>query len=187
MQLASIYLYLRSSADFFAMAGIDPLPDGNHNFFCCNLSNHNPSPTSVQNRVFAVKFGQASSCITKVGLADAARYDQEGNEAENLVFPYKITLKPTGNVQFPTEKPPSLDDFQRQFKDLITPGMAIYDFHAHVSPDDTSGLKLGQIVIPEKCVDKSKFADERLFFQHHRIEEDIALKPEWESKYKEVC
>ena len=37
------------------------------------------------------------------------------------------------------------------------------------------------------CVDKSKFADERLFFQHHRIEEDIALKPEWKEKYEEVC
>ena len=169
------------------MAGIDPLPDGNHNFFCCNLTNHNPSPQSPQNRVFAIKFAQASSCITKVGLSDAARYDQDGNEASDLVFPYKITLKPTGKVQFSEAKPPTLEDFQRQFKDLITPGMAIYDFHAHRNPDDLVGLKLGQVVIPERCVDKSKFADERLFFQHHRIEEDIALKPDWKEKYEEVC
>ena len=33
MQLATIYLYIRSSAEFISMAGIDPLPDGNHNFF----------------------------------------------------------------------------------------------------------------------------------------------------------
>ena len=181
------FFICRSSADFFAMAGIDPLPNGNHNFFCCNLSNHNPSPTSPQNRIFAIKFGQASSCITKVGLADAARYDQDGNEATTLVFPYKITLKPTGNVQFSETKPPNLEAFQRQFKDKITPGMAIYDFLAHVDPNDVNGRRLGQMVIPERCVDKSKFGDERLFYQHHKIEEDIALKPEWESKYREVC
>jgi len=43
------------------------------------------------------------------------------------------------------------------------------------------------MVIPNRCVDKSKFADGRLWFQHHRIEEDIALKPEWKDKYEEVC
>ena len=169
------------------MAGIDPLPNDNHNFFCCDLSNHNPSPTSVQSQVFTLKFGQASSCITKVGLSDAARYDQDGNEATDLVFPYKITLKPTGNVQFTVEKPPTLEAFQRQFKDKITPGMAIYDFYAHSSPYDVNGQKLGQIVVTEKCVDKSKFGDERLFFQHQKIEEDIALKPEWETEYRKVC
>ena len=84
-------------------------------------------------------------------------------------------------------KIPTLEDFQRQFKDLITPGMAIYDFHAHTDPNDVNGVKLGEMVIPNRCVDKSKFADERLWFQHHRIEEDIALKPEWKDKYEEVC
>ena len=42
--------------------------------------------------------------------------------------------------------------------------MAIYDFYMHSSPYDINGQKLGQIVATEKCVDKSKFGDERLFF-----------------------
>ena len=151
------------------------------------MSNHVPSPVSPQNRIDKLKFQQASTCITKVGLSDAAGYDQDGNEATNLVFPYTITIKPTGNVQFPEEKPPSLEAFQCQFKKKITAGIAIYDFHAHTNPSDVNGQKLGQLVIPEQCVDKSKFGDERLFFQHQKVEDDIDLKPEWETAYREVC
>ena len=63
--------------------------------------------------------------------------------------------------------------------------MAIYDFYAHSGPTDVNGHRLGELRILEQCIDKSKFGDERLFFQHHKIEEDIALKPQWETAYRE--
>merc|ERR1712020_408212 len=51
----------------------------------------------------ANKFCQAQDCVTKVGLSDVCRYDQEGNEVQDIVFPYKVTFMPTGAVNFREE------------------------------------------------------------------------------------
>ena len=107
------------------------------------------------------------------------RYDQEGNEEESLVFPFQITLFPTGDVQFRTKKS-SLEEFSKQWN-TIPKGSAIYSFIAHSSPEDTAGKELGKIVV-DGCT-TSKFGDERLFFRHQRIEEDIKLRPQWKNAY----
>ena len=111
------------------------------------------------------------------------RYDQAGNE-EEPVFPYKIALKPTGEVNF-KETASSLEDFSKQWAD-IPKGAAPYTFVAYANPNDQTGQELGRVVVEEGCT-ASKFGDEKLFFQHQRIEEDMLLRPEWKSAYLEVC
>ena len=78
----------------------------------------------------------------------------------------------------------SLQEFSKQWND-IPKGTAIYTLKAHADPYDTQGTILGKIVV-DGCT-TSKFGDERLFFQHQRIEEDIALKPDWKVAYMKDC
>ena len=68
-----------------------PLPNNNHDFFSVSLSNHIPEeiPT-LQKIIVAPKFCQAQSCLTKVGLSNICTYDQDGNRAENVKFPFKV-------------------------------------------------------------------------------------------------
>ena len=64
----------QSSANFVALNDLNPMPDNQYNFFAVPLHNHIPSPSTPSTIVLSKKFLQASSCITKVGLSDAARY-----------------------------------------------------------------------------------------------------------------
>ena len=66
---------------------------GNHNFFAVPISNHIPKDNGVPllaSVAIGLKFSQAQSNPTKVGLSDAATYDQDGNRVDNVVFPFKV-------------------------------------------------------------------------------------------------
>ena len=80
----------RSSANFVILNQLAPIADKNYNFFAVPMSNHISDDTPAFLIPVAIKFCQAQSCITKVGLSDACRYDQDGNEAETVAFPYKV-------------------------------------------------------------------------------------------------
>ena len=97
----------------------------------------------------------------------------------------KIALKPTGAVSFREEESPILD-FMQQFVDNIPAGTEIYRFIAHANPDDAEGTELAKMAVVDGCF-PSKYGDEKLFFRHMDIEEDIALRPEWESAYRANC
>ena len=161
-------------------------PGESYNMFEYTLSNHIPEASIVPlaNRFTTRKFQQASKCAAKVGLSDIARYDQTGNE-EKPVFPFKITLKPTGAVNFREDETPILE-FMQQYVDKIQSGTELYSFIAHANPDDIEGRELAKLTVLDGCF-PSKYGDEKLFFQHQRVEEDIALRPEWEPAYMSAC
>ena len=108
------------------------------------------------------------------------RYDQDGNE-ETPIFPFKLTLKPTGKVNFRVEPSPNLDLLQ-QFIDEIPNGTELYSFIAHADPKDFGGTELAKLVIVDGCY-PSRYGDERLFFKHQRVEEDMELRPDWKKDY----
>ena len=95
-----------------------------------------------------------------------------------------VTLLPTGEVNF-KDTASSLEEFSQQWAE-IPHGAAPYTLVAHANPDDTVGKELGYVVVDEGC-SVSQFGDGKLFFQHQRIEEDIELRPEWESAYMTEC
>ena len=82
----------RSSANFVILNQLGPMVDNNYNFFAVPMSNHIPEDAPAFLIPVALKFCQAQSCPTKVGLSDVCKYDQEGNEAENVVFPFKVNM-----------------------------------------------------------------------------------------------
>ena len=78
-----------------------------------------------------------------------------------------------------------MEEFSQQWNE-VPHGAALYTFVAYANPDDGVGQELGQLVVDEGC-STSKYGDAKLFFQHQRVEEDIALRPEWESAYMTEC
>ena len=116
------------------------------------------------------------------------RYDQDGNEETNLKVPFKISFVPTGKVHFKEEAASEdvIKNFYQQFLDLIDDGTELYSVVAHASPEDEAGTELGKLVTAGKC-HLSQYGDEKLFFQHQRIEEDIKEHPEWEQAYMDGC
>ena len=108
------------------------------------------------------------------------RYDQDGNE-EYPIFPFKVALKPTGKINFSNVKLPD-DCYLRQFTENIQNGTELYSFIAYADPQDVIGTELATMVIVDKCY-PGKYGDEKLFFRHQRVEEDIELKPEWKNDY----
>lgn len=80
----------KSSGNFVILNQLGPIADNNYNFFSVPLYNQISEETPIFLIPVAIKFCQAQDCPTKVGLSDICRYDQEGNEAENIVFPYKV-------------------------------------------------------------------------------------------------
>ena len=92
-----------------------------------------------------------------------------------------MTLKPTGEVMF-QEAPLSNKDFLKQFVDKIPDGSHIYSLIAYKDPMDIEGTELGKVMNVGKCY-ISQYGDEKLFFRHQRVEEDMQLRPEWVNDY----
>jgi len=171
----------RTSANFVMINSFDPMPNGNHNFFSVPISNQ-LSETIYNPAV--IKFCQATDCPEKLGISDLCKYDQDGNEADPLVFPYRLWLEPA-DVSFPEEQPADGEAFVRLFDDIDV-GTALYTLKANANPEDEEGLVLGQFITTDKCV-SSHFGDTRLYFRHQRIAEDKELRPEWAEAYDSGC
>ena len=78
-----------------------------------------------------------------------------------------------------------MEEFKAQF-DAIPVGTTIYTLKAYLSPDDSEGMVLGNVVTTDNCV-SSLYGDTKMFFKHQYIEDDIALKPEWTDAYFDKC
>jgi len=174
----------KHSADFVVLNQLGPIVDENHNFFAVPLFNHISEHAPAALIPVNVKFCQAQSCPTKVGLSDASTYDQDGNIAEDVIFPFKVSFVPTGDIKF-REEYSDLAPFMKQFTDLPV-GTILYQLRGHLSPDDKEGVLLGDVITTDACV-TSHYGDTKLFFKHQYINEDKDLKPEWADAYDFEC
>ena len=63
----------------------------NFNFFAYSLSNHvSGCKKQIAKAIVRMKLGEEVGCFTKLGLSDASTYDQDGQMAENIQFPFKV-------------------------------------------------------------------------------------------------
>ena len=131
-----------------------------------------------------MKFCQTGRCLLRVGISTLAKHDQEGQKEPNPNFPFEIHLEPA-NVTFDSKRPSDLNTFMNRFV-AIPVGSIIYKLRAFSSPQDTEGTILGDVVTTGPFT-TSKFGDQKLFFRHNNIDEDVALRPEWEAEYRKNC
>ena len=160
----------------------------NYDFFNLALSNHvvsttlSTSPLITPGVLFKVCY--PGTCITKLGLSNACTYDQEGNVSTKVTFPFKVVFTPS-KVHLSQTKPETLQKFLDRFAEIPT-NSTLYTIKGYESPSDEKGVDLGEMINTGKCL-TSYFGDRKLNFYHQRIEEDIALKPEWEKDLQTNC
>ena len=174
-----------TSGDVVMLNGLNPQP--NYNFFGVTMSNHaaRGKLKDPRTNLLAKRFCQVGTCNTKVGISNLCTFDQNGIEQYPVNVPFKISLEPTGKIVFDKREPKSMEEFMAQFS-AIPVGSRLYNLKAHLHPEDKRGITLGALVNTDQCV-TSLYGDEKLFFRHQYIEDDIKVHPEWTDAYHKDC
>jgi len=169
----------RPSGNLFAMFTLTGQPS--FNFFKHDLTNHPPeigdwAPLPL--RLLGTKFRTASAWPTMIGLNDWARYDQNGNNEPNPIFPYRLVFHPTTKLHnfLP-------DTYRGAFTDGVVQAVGAQaggDLY-YVYAQDAPGSQLKKIgtISALSAPTTSMFGDKTLFFQHTQMEGDFRLRPEW--------
>lgn len=148
------------------------------NFFKNNFTNHIPGLKSLALAPLGVKFATATKNIQQVGLSNMALYDESGKKEDKPVFPFSLNFVPTQDMNFP-------DDYvapvHEQLKNVPV-GLTLYKVYAMDKPAELGGkeTQIANIVLSSELM-TSTWADKSLFFRHQNVQDDVSLKPEWDS------
>jgi hypothetical protein len=168
------------------------------NFFKHNMSNHHhdrQGNVTEQIEELSRHFETSSQCFSQVGLSNMAHWSQDGNEAGNVSFPFKLFFVPTQEAQLP-DVPRSWSEIANEIR-AFPIGMPLFTVYGCGRPGKSEflptdggieqacaeAIKLGPIRITSECV-PSAFGDEALYIGHQRIEDDWQLRPEWLDQYE---
>ena len=166
------------SANFVCMYSVDG--QDSLNFFANDFVNHIPDPHSLSLKPLEARFATQTDWIQTVGLSEMASFTQDGQAEASAVFPFSLRFKPGGAYSFPDSKDPNFNDFRDQLAS-IAPETILYEVYAMDKPTELGGTesKIAQIVTKSEMT-TSNFGDEHLYFRHERMDDDLALRPEWE-------
>jgi hypothetical protein len=128
------------SANLVSMYKVDGQPN-DWNFFSNSFQTTIPDTDDSGVKMLARKFSSATDWVQSVGLSDFAAYDQEGKEASNTVFPFKLRFQPTDTVNkmFPTELPGDDGEVYMSQLKSIPADTTLYDVYALDGPTQTGG------------------------------------------------
>jgi len=178
------------SANIFALGTL--LGQTSYNFFLHDSSNHLPdipSDSAFAFKMIRDKFSQASNFPMMLGASHLSAYDQHGNKVSgNVNFPYRLIFHPVTSYHsaYPDTYPGV--SYNDQLSATVKPG-PIYEIYAINDPVDDSNLtaavQIATLSMTTTLTD-SDFGDKHLFLQHPRLEDDLALKPQWVATVKEI-
>jgi hypothetical protein len=180
------------SGDFVAMHGV--LTGQPFNFFANNISNK-VAPASGALMVLASIFERATICSSQVGISDLTKYSQAGRSVAEPKFPYKLFFVPAAGTQA-SNSPKTVDQLMDEFASFPV-GMRLFSVYACDTPtgDETahpttlencgSPQLLGEINLAGRC-SASDYGDREFHIRHQRIEEDWALRPDFNTG-REAC
>merc|ERR1711936_104425 len=164
----------KDSANLVAMYSVNG--QESWNFFKNDFTNHigTAGPELVP---LAVKFSTATTNIHQVGLSDFARFGETGSEVVDPQFPFMLRFHPTGDIAFS-------DQYVRPFtEDLksIPQGSTLYEVWALDQPVELGGTEkhIADLVLVSEMT-TSLWGDKHLYFRHQFMDEDVAIRPEWE-------
>lgn len=166
------------SANFVCMFGVDGQPS--LNWFQNNFSNHISDPKSILLKPLEARFATVTDWIQTVGLSEMASMRQDGTAESPPVFPWKLRFEPTGEFMFPEDAPNGVAvDFREQLA-TIPAGSTLYNVFAMDAPTELDGteLQIAKIVTASQPT-SSNWGDEHLYIRHERMDDDLALRPDW--------
>jgi len=125
-------------------------------------------------------FAKASAWPVMIGLSDLARYDEFGTNYTSPVFPFRLVFHPTTALhnQFPDD--PSTQPFQQVLQDGLQQPADLYYVYAVLNPNDTPDqfVQVATITTVSPAT-TSNFGDKLMFFEHVRMENDLAYRSDW--------
>lgn len=162
----------RKSANFVSMWTLDGQPCEERNFFQHDWSNHVDLTDNFGLKLISQKFWQASRCPIKVGLSDMAS-DADDVPAARGSFPFQLVFKPVISSDC------DCTNYDSCLMNLanIPVGTKMFDVEALAYPD-AAAQRIGEITLTS-ALQRSRWGDEVLFFQHQRMEDDFAIHSEW--------
>jgi len=119
-------------------------------------------------------FAEASDHVGGTSLMEFSKFDEFGNEEKDFHWPFQLVVEPYDVYGW-------TDEFQNDFTDqlsIIPPNTVMFKIFAFDSPPELGGeeLHIGWVV-SRSIQTTSGWGDIMLFFQHHRMEDDIKLRP----------
>jgi len=166
-----------SSANLVAMYAL--FGQASYNPFAHDFTNHVPSlgPNGdIALKLLSKKFETASPYPTMVGLKHCAQFDQDGNEASDPSFPYRLVFHPSTELHnmFDDNDNSSLIDKLA----TIDANVLLYEVYAVAAPPFGTPTKIGELSTTDKWT-SSAFGDRGLFFEHERVDDDFEYVPDW--------
>ena len=168
----------RGSANQFGMVSFEGT--SSWNFFANPFATHLPNHEGECGPKTIAKYNaMATPFIYQNGSYDMGLYDQDGNQEAVPNFPYYMEFVPTAGV-------PETDGNSRFFEqlngDAIPANTTLFEVWGLDEPSTSGGswraasmFKIGEIVTTTAFT-QSLWGDERLFFKHSRLSDDIAVR-----------
>ena len=162
-----------SSGNILAAFAFDGQPS--FNYFKNRLTTLLDEPRNECNRAtIARKIAEATDYIGVNSVMEMSLYDEYGKEEEYPNWPLFIDFEPY-DVYGWTDA--YQNDFTAQLA-LIPERTVLFKVWGYDSTDYEYEVFMGWLVTDSELT-TSLWADQKLFFQHHRFEEDIYARPEW--------
>merc|ERR1711934_1316961 len=121
----------------------------------------------------------ATDWIQTVGLSEMASWDQDGNAEASPLFPWMLHLVPSGEYEFASTVAEGYTDFRDDLMS-ITEGSTLWNVYAWDNPEELGGTEqlIAKIVTTSETT-TSYWGDEHMYFRHERMDDDLAIRPEW--------
>ena len=161
------------SANALANFGTDP---GlfSYNFFDGDLVSNINAERPAKLLILSHKLKEATDFTRTVGHFDFAKFEQDGTEVDEPQFPFQLRYEPTGDINFPADTY-DITLFEQFSK--IEAESVLYKVFAMDKPNGTE-KHIANVVLEGQLV-TSKWADEKMFFRHGRMDDDLRYHPEW--------
>lgn len=104
---------------------------------------------------------------------------QSGQSESSPVFPWKLRFVANHNNDTIASKAAGYVNYLDELE-KIPSGNTLYDVYATDKPTELGGTekKIAQIITKSQMT-KSNWGDEHLYFRHQRMDDDLAIHPEW--------
>lgn len=160
----------------FAVDGQSANPSQSaHNFFRESFSNILAPPQGTVAialaelfRRGAEAFGAKDPAANTLSVEHLAKIHVNGKRADAVKAPFKLTFRPTAEVNS-LMKDATVDDDFRTSLGKVPAGATLYDVYA--SEENNEGTLIGKLVLKSEVI-ASKFGDENLWFQHNKLRSD---------------
>jgi len=131
----------------------------------------------------AKRFAKLSRFPFAVGTSHLATMDSVGKKVEKPKFPFMLILHPTKETKALFSEEFKTSDLYELLAPVRKSPQVLFELYGVPEPNEKP-IKIGIIETTSEMI-KSAFGDMVLFFQHHRFEEDLEKKPEWEKSITE--